>query len=90
MIKVRKTETSFPRKFLNKFKNNSIMDYLKENTRTELFEVLLKVIHTPNIFLKVYLFTFVLISSSLAAYTVVESFLTYFDYQVITTSTNYL
>ncbi len=86
MIKVRKTETSFPRKFLNEFKNNSIMDYLKENIRTELFEVLLKVIHTPNIFLKVYLFIFVLISSSLAAYTVVESLLNYFDHQVITTS----
>ena len=67
-------------------KNPGIMDYLKDNLRNELFEVILKVIHTPHLILKAYLFIFVIISSGLAAYTVVESLISYFDYEATTTS----
>ena len=54
--------------------------------RTEIFEILLKLIKTPNIVLKVYLAIFVLVSSGIAAYTVIMSFIIYFSYDVITTS----
>ncbi len=54
--------------------------------RTEIFEILLKLIKTPNNLLKVYLAIFVLVSSGLAAYTVIMSFIGYFSYEVITTS----
>ena len=62
------------------------MQYLKETKRTELFEIVLKIFHTPNIVLKIYLIIFVILSSGLASYTFIGSFISYFDYEVTTTS----
>ena len=57
-----------------------------KEVRTEFFEVILKIFRTPHFALKGYLFIFVLISSGLAAYTVIESFMSYFAYEVLSTS----
>ena len=70
------TTKSEDRIHLNKFKE----------IRTELFEVVEKMVNTPYIALKVYLLIFVIISSGLASYLVVESALNYLSYDVITTA----
>ena len=66
--------------------SDTLKTYLKENIRNEFLEVILKIFHTPHLFLKTYLFFFVAISSGLAAYMVIQSFISYFAYEVITTS----
>ena len=74
-----KIQTSGFYKILKKF-------FADIEVRTEIFEILLKLIKTPNNLLKVYLAIFVLVSSGLAAYTVIMSFIGYFSYEVITTT----
>ena len=54
--------------------------------RTELFDIITKIIHTPNIVLKVYLFIFTLAASGMASYTVIQVFMSYFAYGVTTTT----
>ena len=54
--------------------------------RNETVDVLLKIFHTPHFTLKLYLFLFVVTSSSLAAYMVIETILNYLAYEVSTTS----
>ena len=66
--------------------DESLLSFLKDNLRNEFFEVILKVISSPHILLKAYLLIFLVVSSGLAAYTVVESFINYFEYEVITTT----
>ena len=61
-------------------------DYLEENVRTELYEIIFKIIRTPHFIIKAYLFICVLVASGLASYTVIESFIDYFSYGVVTTS----
>ena len=66
------------------FSTSSLFSYLKANTRTELFEILLKIFHSPHIHIQAYLLLFVLVTSALASFTVVQSCVSYFSYQVTT------
>ena len=65
---------------------NGLLVHLQENMRTELFEIVFKIINTPHLLLKAYLFIFVAATSSLASYTVAQTFIEYFAYDVITIS----
>ena len=67
-------------------KTEIIKNLLKNDLRTELFEVYSKIFHTPHLVLKLYLFIFVAGSTCLASYMVIQTILAYFEYNVITTS----
>ena len=70
--------------------SNSIFPMIKHrllnDIRTESFEICIKIFHAPNLFIRMFLLVFVCISAGLASYTVISSFMSYFAYQVITTS----
>ena len=67
-------------------KKSFIHSLADKEVRTELFEVMLKIIRTPYIPLKAYLLIFILGTSGLAAYTVIESFMSYLAFDVTTKS----
>ena len=67
-------------------KTEIIKNLLKNDLRTELFEVYSKIFHTPHLVLKLYLFIFVVGSTCLASYMVIQTILAYFEYNVVTTS----
>ena len=64
----------------------AIKNILKEASYTTLAQVLYKVIITPYLILRVFLTICILTSISLASYLVIQSFLTFFNYGVVTTS----
>ena len=64
----------------------SFKHFAPPKVRTEIFEIISKVIYTPQLVLKLYLLIFVLVTSGLASYTVVQSFMSYFAYEVTTVS----
>ena len=85
----KKTTTLKQTKNTNKPNNqekNGLLVHLEKSVRTELFEIVLKIINTPNWFLKAYMLIAVVLASCLASYTVLQSFNDYFAYDVITTS----
>ena len=59
-----------------------------DQIRTEAYDIVLKIFHAPNMFLKLFLLVFVCVATGLAAYTVIQSILSYLAFQVITTSRN--
>ena len=59
---------------------------LQSDIRSEMYKICIKIVNSPSIPIKMVLFLFVFAASSLAAYTVIESILTYFAFQVITTT----
>ena len=84
-----KTTTLKQTKNTNKPKNQEkikLLVHLEKSVRSELFETVFKIINTANWFLKAYMLIVVILSSGLASYTVVQSFVDYFSYGVITTS----
>ena len=70
----------------NRFKNDTVKTLLKEILYNSLSQAIIKIFSTPNKQLKIILFTFVLISSSMASYLVISSVMAFLDYGVITTS----
>jgi hypothetical protein len=58
----------------------------KEILYNSIAQAILKIIDTPFIVLKIFLFIFVLISTAFSAYLVVQSFFAYFAYEVVTTT----
>ena len=60
--------------------------HLMNKVRTEVYDLIIKIAQTPNKILKIFLFLFVCIASALASYTVIQSIISYFSYQVLTTS----
>jgi hypothetical protein len=58
----------------------------KEILYNSIAQAILKIIDTPFIALKIFLFIFVLTSTACSAYLVVQSFLAYFAYEVATTT----
>ena len=67
-----------------RIKSNEVI--LKEILFTSLGQTVLKIFSTHHLFLKIFLIIFVLVSSGLASYTVIQSLMTYFSYGVSTTS----
>ena len=64
----------------------SIKSLIKEILYNSLAQAVLKIIWTPHLILRAFLIICVLISSCLSSYLVVQSFINYFDYEVITVS----
>ncbi len=58
----------------------------KETFQTPLAMAVTNIVFTPHWPLKLFLFIFVLVSSGLASYTVIQSIMAYFNYDVTTTS----
>ena len=63
-----------------------ILETIKSNVRNELLEVILKIFNSPHLLLKVYLFVCVIISIGLASYMIIQSIMSYFSFEVITTT----
>ena len=71
--------------FLEK-SNESLKNLLKDFLFDSLFHVILKIIITPYIYLKLFLITFVIGTTSAASFLVIQSILSYFTYEVNTVS----
>ena len=67
-------------------KKESFYEILKEYLKTPVAEATVNIFLTPHIILKIFLTTFVLCSSGLASYLVIDSILSYFNYDVSSTS----
>ncbi len=68
------------------FRLENILNLLKNDIRTEIYELIIKIFHTPNYIIKAYLFIVSIVSVGLACYLLLQSIWSYLDYQVITTS----
>ena len=67
-------------------KKNKIEDLTKEVLYNSLAQAIIKLIHTPYIALKVFLFIFVLSALGVCSFLVIQSILNFFSYQVFTSS----
>ena len=59
-----------------------IIESAKQILYNSCAQAIIKIISTPNILIKICLFIFVITTSSLASYFVIQSIITYFDYGV--------
>ena len=66
-------------------KREQINNLIKEVLYNSLAQSIIKIVQTPNLLLKIYLFTFVVISSGLTCYLIIQSINNYLSFQVITT-----
>jgi hypothetical protein len=71
-------------------KKETTKEQIKHLLNTVLYnslaQAIIKIIQTPHWILKLFLFIFVIVSSGLASYMVINSILTYLSYNVVTTS----
>ena len=68
------------------FKKEQIKLLIKEVLYNSLAQAIIKIFQTPHITLKLFLATFVLVSTGLASFLVIQSFLEYFSFGVSTMS----
>jgi hypothetical protein len=66
----------------NAKKKKALRVVLKEAFETPWFKSIVKIIYSPHIILKLFLFIFGLSAFSYASYLVIESIMTYFNYEV--------
>ena len=93
-FEIKKSESEeTPKDSIQKKRNSStstrqrdLIELLKENLTSELYHAVLDVYHSPRYIIKLYLFLFILISFGLASYTTIKLMLSYFDYEVTTTT----
>ena len=65
-----------------------IQSLIKTVLNNSLAQAIIRIAYTPRVLVKVYLSVFVIVSSGMAAYMVINAILMYFSYDVITTSRN--